>query len=70
MGNIALSKEDITFLKEKSLNKTNTDDIKKAFKEFCEDIHGMEGKKMEDAKIDFNQFKDKCGTVFNTRDML
>merc|ERR1712059_137368 len=61
-----LSKEDIAFLKEKSNNKTNTEDIKKAFKEFVQDLEGMEGKKMEDVKIDFDQFVEKCDSVFNT----
>ena len=34
MGNIALSAEDIAFLKEKGNNKTSDSDIKNAFKEF------------------------------------
>ena len=65
MGNIALTAEDISFLKEKSNKKNSTSDIKKAFKEFTEDLD-VEGKKMEEVKIDFHQFSTKCDTVFNT----
>ena len=65
MGNIPLSAEDIAFLKEKSCNKNSTSDIKKAFKEFTEDLN-VDGKKMDDVKIDFGQFCQKCDTVFNT----
>ena len=36
MGNVALSAEDVSFLKEKGANKTTTSEIKKAFKEFAE----------------------------------
>jgi len=64
MGNIALSAEDIAFLKEKSNKKSSTSDIKKAFKEFTEDLD-VEGKKMYEVKIDFMQFSQKCDTVFN-----
>eukprot|EP00090_Calanus_glacialis_P001724 TRINITY_DN11252_c0_g1_i2.p1 TRINITY_DN11252_c0_g1~~TRINITY_DN11252_c0_g1_i2.p1 ORF type:complete len:167 (-),score=49.30 TRINITY_DN11252_c0_g1_i2:17-517(-) len=64
MGNIPLSAEDISFLKEKSNKKNSTSDIKKAFKEFTEDLD-VEGKKMEEVRIDFNQFSLKCDTVFN-----
>ena len=64
MGNIALSAEDISFLKEKSNNKNSTSDIKKAFKEFTEDLD-VEGKKMDEVKITFEQFSMKCDTVFN-----
>ena len=64
MGNIPLSAEDISFLKEKSNKKNSTSDIKKAFKEFTEDLD-VEGKKMEEVRIDFNQFSQKCDTVFN-----
>jgi len=65
MGNIALTAEDISFLKEKSNKKNSTSDIKKAFKEFTEDLD-VEGKKMEEVKINFQQFSIKCDTVFNT----
>merc|ERR1711892_1161516 len=65
MGNIPLSAEDISFLKEKSNKRNSTSDIKKGFKEFTEDLDA-EGKKMEDVKIDFQQFSKKCDTVFNT----
>ena len=65
MGNIALSAEDVSFLKEKSNKKNSTSDIKKAFKEFTEDLD-VEGKKMEEVKIDLKQFSLKCDSVFNT----
>eukprot|EP00092_Neocalanus_flemingeri_P013815 GFUD01014901.1.p1 GENE.GFUD01014901.1~~GFUD01014901.1.p1 ORF type:complete len:197 (+),score=51.92 GFUD01014901.1:73-663(+) len=64
MGNIALSAEDISFLKEKSNKKNSTSDIKKAFKEFTLDLD-VEGKKMDEVKITFDQFSQKCDTVFN-----
>ena len=66
MGNIALSAEDISFLKEKGNNKTSDSDIKNAFKEFKVDLD-VEGKKMHEVKIDFDQFCVKADTVFNTR---
>ena len=56
MGNIALSAEDIAFLKGKSFNKTSVDDIKKAFKEFVSDLDtGSKG--MADVKINLQQFR-------------
>ena len=66
MGNIALSAEDIAFLKEKGNNKTSDSDIKNAFKEFKVDLD-VDGKKMHEVKINFDQFCVKADTVFNTR---
>ena len=65
MGNIPLSAEDIAFLKEKGNKKNSTQDIKNAFKEFAEDL-GAENKKMDEVKINFEQFCEKSDTVFNT----
>ena len=65
MGNIPLSAEDIAFLKEKGNQKNSTQDIKNAFKEFAQDL-GAENKKMDEVKINFEQFCEKSDTVFNT----
>ena len=65
MGNIPLSAEDIAFLKEKGNKKNSTQDIKNAFKEFAEDL-GAENKKMDEVKINFEQFCVKADMVFNT----
>ena len=65
MGNIPLSADDIAFLKEKGNKKNSTQDIKNAFKEFAQDL-GVENKKMDEVKINFQQFCDKADTVFNT----
>jgi len=64
MGNIALAPEDLAFLKGKSNKKASTGDIKKAFNEFIEDLDVKE-KGMADVRINFEQFCDKCDTVFN-----
>ena len=65
MGNIPLSADDIAFLKEKGNKKNSTQDIKNAFKEFSQDL-GVENKKMDEVKINFQQFCEKADTVFNT----
>merc|ERR1712198_504825 len=64
MGNVALSAEDVSFLKEKGANKTTTSEIKKAFKEFAEGLDS-EGKKMNEVKLNFEQFCEKCDMIFN-----
>ena len=64
MGNLALSGDDIAFLKDKSDKKVSSGEIKKAFDEFTENIDAK-GKKMEDVKINLEQFIEKCDYVFN-----
>ena len=64
MGNIPLSSEDISFLKEKGSNKCSTKEIREAFKEFCVDLD-TKGKKMHEVTINFDQFSDKCDSIFN-----
>jgi len=59
MGNIPLSADDIAFLKEKGNKKNSTQDIKNAFKEFAQDIGDAENKKMEEVKLNFEQFCQK-----------
>ena len=66
MGNIPLSADDIAFLKEKGNKKNSTQDIKNAFKEFAQDIGDAENKKMDEVKLNFEQFCQKADTVFNT----